>query len=442
MTKPHWSPARFAALAALAFWALACQEQTPTSVDNGLVPTSPITLDIELPFDSFARGVAVYGGFGRSNLTVLGAVTGHAALAFGEDQIEVRTLSRFGALPEEAVVQDTTGASVTDRDLTFLDGFITMLVDTLESTAPDTVLLSLDAVAEEWAASSASWTSALDSAGMARAWSTPGGGVTTTLATTVWDREALFDTIRFQLDSATIAQLSDTSDASRGVLVRSLTPGSNVAFLGIALSVNARPASNPDTIVTLAVALSDQTFIYDPLPMPDSSALWVGGTPAWRSVFTVDVPRELDGPASLCAVVTCPVQITPELVTSALLTLRTASVSTSFLPTDSLSFDARVVLDPDRLPNSPIGGTLGFLPVSLQPSYFSTQVGTDVNVPITTFVQLVLAGPDADGREPPNTLALVSTLEPSSLGFAAFAGAGQEGAPRIRLVLTIPEGLR
>lgn len=439
MTKPNWRLARLAPVAAAAFWALACQEETPTSIDSGLVPVSPITLDIELPFDSFARGVAVYGGFGQNNVAVLGSVTGYAALGFGDDQLEARTLSRFGALPESTVIQDTTGASVTETDLAFLDGFVTILVDTL-TTISDSVSITAEAMDEAWDASTASWTAAADSAGSPRAWTIDGGGSTTAVGTVTWARgAATLDTIRIPVDSATVAAWADTSDATRGLLLRSNTNSSNVAFLGVSLSVNARPASNPDTMVALAVPLTAQTFIYNPPPTPDSTELWVGGSPAWRSVFTIDLPTQLNGPASLCAVVSCPVDLTEDLVTSALLTLTTAPVSTSFVPADSLTFDARPVLAPERLPQAPLGGTLSFLPVSLPPVYFTSQVGTEVNVPITSFVQLLVAGEDDEGREPPSTVALVSTLEPGQLGFGAFQGAGQDGAPSIRLVLTIPE---
>ena len=55
---------------------------------------------------------------------------------------------------------------------------------------------------------------------------------------------------------------------------------------------------------------------------------------------------------------------------------------------------------------------------------------------MTLFVRELVAGP-VDGVTPPNTLALLSVLEPLSIAFASFEGPGGAGEPRLRLVLTI-----
>jgi len=417
----------------------ACQDDIPTSVDNGLVPVAPTTVEIVFAADSFATGFRSYGGFGVGNASRLGGVLSHVALDFGGDELEVRTLAQFGAIPPAATVQDSTGASVSDSTLTLLSGSLLLTIDTTESPAVDSMEVLIDEVTEAWDPGTVSWELATDSVGVSVPWSVAGGGARTLVTSAQLDLSAGLDTLRIPLDSATVARWTDTTDATRGALLRTTTAGARLPLRVVSLTVEVRPGSNPDTTIFLAAPTERQTFIYDPLPTPDSAALWVGGSPAWRSVFEFTLPTELNGPEALCSVVPCPVALTAELLTSASLILTTVSPPTSFLLADSLRFDARPVLAPDLLPRAPVGGPLSSASVILAPSDFSTNLGREIIVPLTAFVQILLDGADANGSEPPSTVALVAAAEPSSLGFAAFAGPGAPQAPRLRLVLTVPE---
>ena len=60
-----------------------------------------------------------------------------------------------------------------------------------------------------------------------------------------------------------------------------------------------------------------------------------------------------------------------------------------------------------------------------------------VQLPFTTFARDLLRGADASGNPVPGTLALLSVIEPFSIGFASFDGPGTPGEPVLRLVLTI-----
>ena len=439
--------ARFAAfrIAALFSGFVACQNDVPTSVDNGLVPLDPTTVQLLLPFDSFATGAAVFGGFGEGNSAAFGGVLSHVGLNFGDTDLQVRSLARFGALPRATTIQDTTGASVSDSTLSLVSGSLLLTVDTATSVVPDSMSILIERLTEEWAVQSASWTHASRTLGTAVPWSQPGGGATTPVASATWSSDATVDTVRVPLDSATVVAWTDTTDASRGALLRTSTPASRLGLRAVSLTVEMRPSANPDTTVQLAVFTTEQGFIYDPTPTADSTALWVGGSPAWRSVLTLDLPDELNGPTVLCDVVQCPFTLTSDLISSAALILTTVPPPSSFALSDSLRINARTVLAPDRLPKSPVGGALATESVVLGPSQFAGGGLQEIVMPLTSYVRALLDGPGDDGLVPPSTLVLLADFEPSSLGFAAFAGASPSAAvgappgPQLRLVLTIPQ---
>ena len=421
----------------------ACQNETPTSLDGSLIPTTPLTVELEYSFEEFARNLELFGGFGTNNAFSFGAVNSYVGLGFGPSALEARTLVRFGAPPSAAVVQDTTGASVTDSTLTFLSGSVLVLVDTVQSSFGTGTVLEAGALSTRWSSHSASWTDAVDSVTIAEAWPEPGAGPAESVGTATWDPDATLDTIRLAVDSATVANWMDTTDATRGLRLSTTTDGTLLALRGVSLSVDARPASNPDTVVTLAVALEDLTFIYDPAPTPAPGEIWVGGAPSWRSVFEVVLPETLNGPQALCATAGCPLEVDPDFVTSATLLLHSATTPESFQPRDSIRMIALPVLSPERLPKSPLGQL--FTPgVELLPGYFDETTGVEVELPVTTYVKALWTEP-AEGETPMSpTLALLAVSEPSSLGFASFAGPESDQPPRLRIVLTIPEpvGLR
>ncbi len=422
---------------------LGCQNETPTDFGGDLVPTTPTTVEIDFDYQDFATGLALYGGYGNKNAFRFGGVLSYVAHDFEAAALNARTLIRFGGPPRGVVVQDTTGATVTDSTLTFLGGSMLVIVDTLQSTVSGATEIEFASLRTRWSSTSAGWTLAIDSVGESVPWGGPGADPADPVAVVTWDPAQALDTIRVTIDSATVARWTDTTDLTRGVRLSSGTSGSLVAVRGVALSVRARPASNPDTVVAVAVGLEDQTFIYDPQPQPRPGDIWVGGAPAWRTVFTMSVPETLDGPPELCAAVGCPLTLDPDFVTSATILLNTAPSPGSFQPTDTITMIALPVLAPERLPKSPLGA--GFTDgVRLLPSYFGATGGIELRLPITEHVKALLSEP-ADGEAATSpTIALLALSEPSSLGLAAFAGPDGDTPPRLRLVLTIPQtvGLR
>ena len=62
---PRGRRGTLAAIAAVAALAVgACQETDPTSLQGGLIPVSPQTVEVYLPWAAFGDSVAIFGGFG------------------------------------------------------------------------------------------------------------------------------------------------------------------------------------------------------------------------------------------------------------------------------------------------------------------------------------------------------------------------------------------
>jgi hypothetical protein len=196
--------------------------------------------------------------------------------------------------------------------------------------------------------------------------------------------------------------------------------------------------------VELGVGSKTRTFIYRPVPEAPENEIRVGGAPAWRTVFTMNMPETLDGPPELCRLVQCPLTLAPESLISASLVLTTQAPPPAFQPTDSLRLDVRPVLEPSRLPKSPLGSSLvGLFGVSLLPEYFGEEAGAEVEIPLGAYIQgLIAVNTGSAVAVPPTTLALLSSFEPLSLYFAAFEGPDSPAGPQLRLILTLAEDVR
>jgi len=247
----------------------------------------------------------------------------------------------------------------------------------------------------------------------------------------------------FQLDSASAQVLADTASSEKGLRLESLTDGTRLDLYRLTYTLQTRPSSNPDTLVEVNVASQFRTFIYDPVPAPPEEEIRVGGVPAWRSVFTMDIPRTVDGIPELCLEVECPFKLTAEALIGASLILTTQAPPPAYLPRDTLRLDVRTVLEPSRLPKSPLGNSLtGILGVQLTPEDFLEGAGVEIEVPIGPYVEALVAVNEGEELEVPPTLALLSAFEPLSLYFAAFEGPTSPHGPRLRLILTIAEDVR
>ena len=375
----------------------------------------------------------VIGGYGAPD--DLG--TGVLANAFA-GTLNARTLVRFGAYPRSASVRDTTGTVVTDTNLTVTGGRVVTIFDRRASIVSGPVTLTLGAMQEPWDRTSADWVHAVDSVGLEIPWSQVGGGTVVPLDTAVWTPTA-GDTLLFALDSAEVAAWSDDAEDVHGGRIDLVTAGHRLAVRSVGLQLAVRPSVNPDTTIFVDVTERALTFIYDPEPAPPADGMRVGGTPAWRTIFDLDVPTQLSGPPALCAAVACPVTLNPGEISYAALVLRTRAAEDAFQPSDTVGLDARVVLSRDALPKAPLGASVfGTAGQRFPAALFVASAGTEVEIPITSFVRNLLEGVDPDTQIPfPNTLALLSTFEPRSIGYASFYGPGGPDAPMLKLIVTV-----
>lgn len=381
-------------------------------------------------FADFASDLAVYGGYGSAS--ELGA----AVIAQDyEGTLDAHTLARFGAFPRSATVLDTTGTNRTDSLLTLVSGRVVAYFDTIASTNAGPVTIALGALQDEWHAQTVSWSNAVDTINDRRAWPEPGAGPVLALTTATWDPSGP-DSLSFSIDSASVALWADTADVSRGARLQLVTAGERVHIRSLGLRIQVRPSVKPDTIIELPVATPQLTFVYDPIPQPPPDGVRVGGSPSWRTVLDVNVPGQITGPASFCAVVACPHALKAGEVSYAALVLTSRASEPAFQPTDTLSLDVRPVFLRSALPKAPLGASLipdQLLGRRVAPEAFGAQPGQEVEIPITPFVRALID----DGENVPNTLALLSVFEPISIAYASFYGPGTVEEPRLRLVLTI-----
>ena len=420
-----------ALLAAAVFGVVACEETTPTSVDGDLIPVGPATVEVILPWSAFGSTIETFGGFGSPD-DLLGQVV-------AEDYrgtLDSRAIVHFTTFPRAATVQDSLGETRADSSLTYLDGYVVARFDTIRSRTEGAVDLALNAFEQEWHSPSASWELAVDTVLDQQPWAEPGAGPATLLSTGRWDPTES-DSVMFPLDSATLTLFDDTIGSRPSARVDMVTPGAFAEVLDLDLRINVRPSINQDTVIVLTALPQRRTFVYSPFPEPDESAIRVGGAPAWRTVLTLDVPTELNGPESLCARVTCPFALTPQRLNYAAIILTSeATQPEAFQPTDTLLLDARPVLVAERLPKAPLGPSfLGLAGRALAPGAFGSGAGTEIPIAVTDFITS-LVDPEVDIDDVPKELSLLSLLEPFSVSYATFAGPGSPGEPTLRLILT------
>jgi hypothetical protein len=425
--RNRFYPALIALFAALA----ACEEQTPTGTSEQLLPASPVTVEVLLPWSAFATGHDVFGGFG----TTADAEGGLLANRY-RGSLDARTLGHFEFQGLDELVTDTTGTLVHDSILKPSDAHIVVFFDTLASSRDTPVTLSAHRTLMDFDPQTTTWTHAVDSSGDRHAWGVPGGGPSQRVGEGVWDRSTTADSMLLPVDTAAIRAWSDTLAANRGFRIDVDTEDVRLEIRSLELRYKLTPSVRPDTTLVRNVVVTDLAFIYTPEPGPPTSGLRVGGIPAWRSVIHTQIPTTLNGPAELCAALGCPFALDEEKINHASLVLTTRPTEPpGFEPLDSVRLDVRAVLAPERLPKSPLGSSLvAFSGRVLAASLFATP--SAVSVPVTSFVRTQLAGESDGDVPPPRSLALLSFLEPSTISFVNFAGPGQPGEPRLRLILT------
>jgi len=420
-----------ALIAATVFGVVACEETSPTSLDGDLIPVGPATVEVILPWSEFGSTIETFGGFGSPDDLI--------AQVVAEDYrgtLDSRALVQFTTFPRAATVQDSTGETRADSSLTYLDGYVVARIDTVRSRTDGAVEMALNTFEQQWHAPSTSWDLRVDTVLDEQAWEEPGAEPSTRLATGTWNPE-VSDSVIFPLDSATLAIFNDTIGSRPSARVDMVTPGAFTEVLSLDLRINVRPSINQDTIIVVSALPERRTFIYSPFPEPEEDGIRVGGAPAWRTVLTLDMPTVLNGPDTLCALVTCPFTLTPRRLNyAAIIITSEETVPGAFQPTDTLLADARPVLVAERLPKSPLGPSfLGLAGRALAPDAFGPNAGTEFPIVVTDFISS-LVDPDIDVDSVPSELSLLSLLEPFSVSYATFGGAGSPGEPKLRLILT------
>ena len=414
-----------------------CTEEMPTATDGDLLPTEVLTVEVSLPFAQFGRDLQRFSGFGTpySLLTIV------VAREY-QGELEARGLVRWAPVATVLSVMDSTGATRPDSSLTFLSGRVVAVIDTLTSVFDGPVTLAAGALQDTWHPHTPTWELAVDTIGERAPWTSPGGGPVHPMGTGEWTLEQ-GDTLIIELDSADLGIWTDSATTSTGLRLEAETAGARMVIRGVQLRLNARPSSNPDTVVEMVVSTNGATFVYDPPPVPSDSGIVIGGAPAWRTVFQVELPEFLDGPPELCAKVGCPFELDADAVSFAALVLTTEAAPPAYQPKDTVRLDVRTVLAPAALPKSPLGAAMaGALGHALPPEYFGVSAGVEVSIPITGYVKTLIGGETATGDPVPTTIALLSVQEPSALELATFQGLEGANPPYLKLILTLGDRIQ
>jgi hypothetical protein len=428
---------RWWALLALPVMA-ACGEEGPTEVGAGLLPPDAVrTFEVILE----AHQYMVYD-------TAFGLYSDPADAAFMvvanqfDGALDAHGLARW-AMPQWITVTDTLGAVQVDSMPRFVRGEVRVVVDTLRSGSPP-VRLALYRTAEPWD-SRATWTYRTDVAGTRTRWNVPGGrgGVLIDTATWVARTDTVArDTLRFRVDSATMALWADTANAARGALFVAETGGARVRLGLPMLTVQARSRFRPDTLIEAFTGLQRKTYVFAPEQPESASQPRVGGTPAWRTI--VQLRERLDTLTFACpGVPNCRARLGDVTINYAALQLQPVPSPAGFRPEADLSIGAYTLLPTALVPlqRSPMVEFMGSVTVPASRFLAPDTPGTErpvTELPVTELLRRTTMRPGEvpAGAMVPTHFALTQPLDPL-FGFGAF-----ESMPRLRLVVTIVQELQ
>ena len=414
-----------------------CTEEMPTATDGDLLPVEVLTIEVSIPFTEFGRDLQRFSGYGTAD-----SLPSMVVAREYKGELEARGLVRWAEVGTVMTVMDSTGATRPDSSLTFLSGRVVALIDTVASVFDGPVTLAAGALQDSWHPPTATWEHAVDTIGARIPWTSPGGGPVHQMGTGEWTLEQ-GDTLFIEVDSAELGVWTDTAATSTGLRLDAETAGARMTVLGAQLRLDVRPSSNPDTVVEMVVGSNGSTLVYDPPPTPPDSGIVIGGAPAWRTFFRVELPELLDGPPELCAKVGCPYELDADAVSFAALVLTTEAGPPAYQPTDFVWLDVRTVLSPAALPKSPLGDAMaGIFGHALPAEYFGASAGAEVSIPITAYVQNLIRGKTVTGNPVPTTIALLSAPEPSALELATFQGLEGANPPYLMLILTLGDRIQ
>lgn len=421
-------------LAGLAAAALAgCADEDPVGLDPLVPPGLVRTVEVVLDAARFIESDTSIVGFSTVAESEFGIVADDY-----DGVLDAHTLMRV-ALPLASIsYTDTAGKSAKDETPNLVSGQLIARLDTSQVRPDADVSLALYTTAEEWDEESATWTLRVDSGGVTLPWTEPGGTRGALVSAATLDADA--DSVVFPVDSATLALWSDTTDATRGALLVSETPGTLLRFTDVDLIVRARPSERPDTLVTDTVGLSRGTYIYDPAPAADGKLL-VGGTPAWRSYFRIrDRLDTLAVDVPCAGEQTCSVRLADVTINYAGLLLQPTPAPAGFAPDDTVAMELRRVLGGGEIPlaRAPVRAFIPPILFQVPPGSFAPDA-EPAEIALTPIVRGIIEAAKSAGDEAlPATFALLDLDEGDGFGIAAFEPtAAGAAAPKLRLIISV-----
>lgn len=412
-----------------------CTDREVTSVDRSRPPgQSTATLEVflgpsDLPDTAWLDTTLV--GFARpADATFV--------LLSQQADFRSRALFRFAFLPQRVLIRDTTRTAKL-----FSDGRILLRLDSLRSSTAAPGVVRLYDVEVPFDPRTADWRFAVDTPGGQVAWGEPGGRLGALIAsvefepgverdTVVIGPDTLVGVLAIELGAATdslVRAWGDTVNPHAGLVLAVETAGDVRLELSTpTLRYSLHPDVTPDTVVSIGAVASARTFIFDP-PLPDPGPrLAVAGLPTARSYLQISLPdsvavagvrRALRG----STINRAELWLTAERPGRPFATERPFTVGTFAVADDVRRFGAK----------TPVGAELVEGRARLDPD--SLADGGRFTIGVTTLVQLWAATP-SDSTPRPVRFALRTQPEPVAIGTWYFRGAGQPGAPLLRIVFT------
>ena len=405
----------------------ACTTDAPTDVGGSLLSSGDlVTFEVELPASEFMAFDSSFSGYA----TAFNA--GYGVIANNYDGgRDAHTLMQFSLPPSLFAIRTTGTTIVVDSFPHFYSATMVLHLDTLMPTPAIThgSRIALYRTAEPWDPST-TWTDRVDTANVKLPWTTPGGTVGAKVDTVTW---AAGDSVMLHVDSATLAEWTDSTNKSRGALLVSETPGSIVHVIGTALHVKTHSTLNADTVIDLDLVPVYRTYLENPsLPSP-STTIRIGGTPAWRTVMRLR--DDIAGVTYPCpnGQAGCTVTVDSVHLSLAQLLLKPVRPPTGFAPEDSVLVEVRTLAPSTVVPlsRSPLGSHIGYSAV-LSPTLFTSPAASDVVKVDITGLMRNLSNPNvkAADRIPP-LIALLQVPEAQTFGLTQF-----DPNVTLRLVLT------
>jgi hypothetical protein len=406
----------------------ACGEESPTDAGAALLPPNVVrTFEIILDPSQYLAQTASF-----SDYTDVRDLDFAVIANTFEGALNSNAVARF-FVPGTVSLVDTAGAARLDTVPALIGGTVTIRVDTLRST-DGPVRLALYRTTEQWDAS-ANWLNRTDTAGVRIPWTMPGGTRGVLVDTASFDIGS--DTVRFSIDSATVASWRDTANAGRGALIVAQTPGARLFTTVPTLTVDMRSSMRPDTVYQVTGGTTARTFLFEPiLPTPVAEPR-AGGTPAWRGV--IQLRERLDTVSFACpGVPNCRYRLADVTINYAGLRLQPMMPPPGFSPEDDLTIAAYLMAPTPQVPlqRSPLRDLIGVAVVP-RTSFLAPEAPV-FELSVTDMIVAAAMRPEIRGDAfLPTHLALVSGLDFRTFGFATF-----ETMPRLRLVVSIAQEMQ